>query len=285
MTWYEFLLFVHVTAAVIWLGGAFTFQMYGAVVRRGGDTDEIARFAGRAGVLGERMFVPASVVVILAGIGMMIDGNWDWGQLWVVFALVTFAASFVTGLFVISPMAKRIPEVGPSTPAGQELIRRLFTVLRIDLVYMYAIVFAMTVKPTTDDGWTILIAAAVLVDADGDLPGAAPWRGGTGAAGSGDRLVRFQLDEEGAAGDAVALLDVHGLHGRVVGRGQRRLHLHRLQHQQRLPRLDAVARSDLDADHRSRHRSRDVAAAGAGGALVCGGVDVGCGRWGQRAGG
>ena len=37
MTWYELMLFVHITAAVIWLGGAFTFQMYGAVVRRGGD--------------------------------------------------------------------------------------------------------------------------------------------------------------------------------------------------------------------------------------------------------
>ena len=163
MSWYEFLLFVHVTAAVIWLGGAFTFQMYGAVVRRGGDADEMARFAGRAGVLAERMFVPASLVVVLAGVGLMLDGNWDWGQLWVVFALVTFAASFVTGLFVISPMAKRIPQVGAATPAGQELIRRMFTILRIDLAYMYAIVFAMTVKPTTDDGWTILIAAAVLV--------------------------------------------------------------------------------------------------------------------------
>ena len=163
MSWYEFLLFVHVTAAVIWLGGAFTFQMYGTVVRRGGDADEIARFAGRAGSLAEKMFVPASLVVILAGIGMMIDGNWDWGQLWVVFALVTFGASFVTGLFVISPMAKRIPQVGPTTPAGQELIRRMFTILRIDLVYMYAIVFAMVVKPTSDDGWTILIASAVLL--------------------------------------------------------------------------------------------------------------------------
>ena len=163
MSWYEFLLFLHVTGAVIWLGGAFTFQMYGAAVRRGGDVDEIARFAGRAGVLGERMFVPASLVVVLAGVGLMIEGNWDWGRLWVVFALVTFAASFVTGLLVIAPMAKRIPTVGPATPAGQELIRRLFTVLRIDLVYMYAIVFAMTVKPTGDDVWTILVAAAVLV--------------------------------------------------------------------------------------------------------------------------
>ena len=48
MTWYEFLLFVHITAAVIWLGGAFTFQMYGFVVRRGGDPEEMARFAERS---------------------------------------------------------------------------------------------------------------------------------------------------------------------------------------------------------------------------------------------
>lgn len=163
MTWYELLLFVHITGAVIWLGGAFTFQTYGAVVRRGGDPDELARFAGRAGVLGERMFVPASLVVVLAGVGLMIEGSWDWGQLWVIFALVTFTASFLTGLLVIAPMAKKLPAVGPTTPEGQALIARLFTVLRIDLVYMYAIVFAMTVKPTGDDVWTIVIAVAVLV--------------------------------------------------------------------------------------------------------------------------
>lgn len=163
MTWYEFLKFVHIGAAMIWLGGAFTFQMYGWAVRRGGDPAEMARFAGRAGVLSERMFVPASLVVILAGVLMMIDGNWDWGQLWVIFALVTFAASFVVGLFVISPMAKRIPVVGPTTPEGQALIARLFTILRIDLAFMYAIVFAMVVKPTSDDGWIIALAAAVLL--------------------------------------------------------------------------------------------------------------------------
>jgi uncharacterized membrane protein len=163
MTWYEFMLFVHITAAVVWLGGAFTFQMYGAVVRHGGDPDEMARFAGRAGVLGERMFVPASLLVVLAGIGLMLDGNWDWDQLWVLFALVTFAASFATGLFVITPMAKQIPKLGPTTPAGQAVIQRLFTILRIDLAFMYAIVFAMVVKPTTDDAWTIAIAAAILV--------------------------------------------------------------------------------------------------------------------------
>jgi uncharacterized membrane protein len=163
MSWYEFLLFVHITGALIWLGGAFTFQMYGATVRRGGDPEEMARFAGRAGHLAERMFVPASLVVVLAGIGLMIDGNWKWGQLWVIFALVTFTASFLTGLLVISPLAKRIPKAGPTTPEGQALIQRLFTILRIDLAFMYAIVFAMVVKPTTGDGWVIAVAVAVLV--------------------------------------------------------------------------------------------------------------------------
>jgi len=163
MTLYEFLLFVHITGALIWLGGAFTFQMYGWVVRRGGDPEEMARFAGRAGTLAERMFVPASLVVVLAGIWLIIEGNWGWDHLWVIFALVTFAASFLTGLLVLGPIAKRIPVVGPTTPAGQALIERLFTILRIDLAFMYAIVFAMVVKPTADDAWTIAIAAAVLL--------------------------------------------------------------------------------------------------------------------------
>ena len=56
-----------------------------------------------------------------------------------------------------------MPALGPTTPEGQELTRRIFAILRVDLAFMYAIVFAMTVKPTSDDGWVIVLAAAVLV--------------------------------------------------------------------------------------------------------------------------
>jgi uncharacterized membrane protein len=163
MTWYELLLFVHIAGAVVWLGGAFFVQLYAIAVQRGGDPGEMATFAGRVGTLSQRVFIPASLVVVLAGIGLMIDGNWDWGRLWVVFALVTFAASFVTGAFVLGPTAKRIEEAGPATPAGQELIRRIFTISRVDLLFMYAILFAMAVKPTGEDGWVIVFGAAVLL--------------------------------------------------------------------------------------------------------------------------
>ena len=163
MTWYEFLLFVHVSCAVIWLGGAFFLQVYAIAVTRGGDPKEMGQFAGRTGVLSERVFIPASLLVVLAGVGLMIEGSWDWGQLWVVFALATFAAYFLTGALVLSPLAKKIEAAGAETAAGRELIRRIFVISRVDLAFMYAIVFAMTVKPTSDDGLVLLVGAAILV--------------------------------------------------------------------------------------------------------------------------
>jgi hypothetical protein len=101
--------------------------------------------------------------VILAGVGLMIDGDWPWDRLWVIFALVAFAGSFLLGLGVISPTAKSIEVVGPESPEGQQLIRRIFALVRIELMFLFAIVFAMTVKPTTDDVWTVAIVTVVLV--------------------------------------------------------------------------------------------------------------------------
>jgi hypothetical protein len=53
MSWYEFLVFVHVTGAVVWIGGAFIFQVYGTVLLGIGDPRQIAEFAGNAGRIGE----------------------------------------------------------------------------------------------------------------------------------------------------------------------------------------------------------------------------------------
>lgn len=163
MTWYELLLFVHIAGAIVWLGGAFVFQVYGMIELRTGDVAAIARFAGNAGKIGERLFTPTSLVVVLAGIGLMLDGDWQWGRLWVVFSLVAFAGSFLLGITTLAPTAKRIPVVGPATPEGQALIRKIFGLLRIDLMFMFTIVFAMVVKPTSDDVWVIVIVAALLV--------------------------------------------------------------------------------------------------------------------------
>jgi uncharacterized membrane protein len=163
VSWYEFLLFVHIACAVIWIGGGFVFQVYGMVELASGDRAAIARFAGNVGRIGERLFAPAALIVVLAGIGLMIDGDWPWGRLWVIFGLLAFVGSFLLGVLVLGPTAKRIEMVGPETEEGQRLIRRVFALLRVDLLFLFAIVFAMTAKPTGDDTWTVIVAAAILV--------------------------------------------------------------------------------------------------------------------------
>ena len=87
----------------------------------------------------------------------------------VLFGIVAFAGSFLLGLLVLGPTAKKIAVVGPETDEGQRLIRRIFSLLRVDLLFMFAIVFAMTVKPTGDDTWTVILAAAILVPKVGDI--------------------------------------------------------------------------------------------------------------------
>ena len=88
--------------------------------------------------------------------------DWPWGRLWVVFALVAFTGSFLVGAGVLGPTAKRIEVVGPETAEGQQLIRRVFALIRIDLLFLFAIVFAMTTKPTGDDVWSIVVVGAIL---------------------------------------------------------------------------------------------------------------------------
>jgi len=163
MTWYQFLLFVHVAAAIVWVGGAFYVQVYGMVELRSGDPSAIARFAGNAGRLGERLFTPMSIVVLLAGIGLMIDGDWPWGRLWIDFALVAWVGSAALGAGYLGPTAKKIALVGPQTAEGQRLIRRVFALLRVDLMFLFAIVFAMVVRPSSDDVWVVVVVAVLLL--------------------------------------------------------------------------------------------------------------------------
>ena len=70
--------------------------------------------------------------------------------------------SFLLGAAVLAPTAKRIAAVGPETPEGQQLIGRVFALLRVDLLFLFTIVFAMVVKPTGDDVWLIVVVAALL---------------------------------------------------------------------------------------------------------------------------
>ena len=120
---------------------------------RAHDPQEMATIARQAAFVGERVFAPVGLLVLLAGIGMVVNLNIDWSTSWIVAGLVGYAITFLTGLLVLSPMAKRIGTLmetkGAEAPETQEAIQRILLVARVDVGVLLLVVAVMVLKPFT----------------------------------------------------------------------------------------------------------------------------------------
>ena len=150
MTFYEPLLSIHILAAITWIGGATTMQLLAIRARESATPAEMASVAGQAAWLGKRVLTPAAGIVLLAGI-LMVLISWSFEQLWIIFGLVAFAGSLLSGIFFLGPeserLAKLLDERDPADQEVQARIQRLFLFSRIELVVLMLIVADMVFKP------------------------------------------------------------------------------------------------------------------------------------------
>jgi len=157
LTWYTFFKSIHVVTAVIWVGGAAMIQAYAFRILRTADGRRQAEFSKDTEVVGMRVFIPASLFLFLAAIGMMVNLNWSWNQNWIVLGLIAFGFSFVLGAGFLGPEGGRIAELieqqGPDSPAVQARIRRILTVSRCELIVLLTVIVNMVVKPVGQNGW------------------------------------------------------------------------------------------------------------------------------------
>jgi uncharacterized membrane protein len=149
--WYALFRLVHVVVAVVWVGGGALITILALRAERSGDPDELATIARQAAFVGERIFAPAGLVVLLMGIAMMLDVDWGWGRFWIAAGLVGYAVTFVTGVAALSPLAKRISalldEQGAAAAETQAAIRRILLIARVDVGVLLLVVADMVVKP------------------------------------------------------------------------------------------------------------------------------------------
>ena len=149
--WYAIFRVVHVVVAVFWVGGGLLLTVLGLRAERAEDPNEMATLARQAAFAGEKLFAPAGLIVLAMGIAMMININWGWGKFWVVAGLVGYALTFVTGIGVLSPLAKKIDlllkEKGPAAPETQAAIQRILLVARFDIAILLLVVADMVTKP------------------------------------------------------------------------------------------------------------------------------------------
>lgn len=95
---YNWLMLVHVLAAMVWLG---SWALMAALVRRalsGEDPTDQARFVRSLSYVGPRLLAPATLLVAALGVGLVLDSSqWHFDQLWIELAMGFFAGIFLIG--------------------------------------------------------------------------------------------------------------------------------------------------------------------------------------------
>jgi uncharacterized membrane protein len=151
--WYALFRVAHVAVAVFWVGGGILLTVLALRAERSTDPNEMATLVRQAVFAGEKLFAPAGGIVFLMGIAMMLNTDWGWGKFWVVVGLIGYAVTFVTGVAVLSPLAKKIDtllaEKGLAAPETQAAIRRILLVARVDVTVLLLVVADMVTKPFT----------------------------------------------------------------------------------------------------------------------------------------
>jgi uncharacterized membrane protein len=169
MTSYEFLLILHVVAVIVWLGAGFTMDLLFLRAERTRNPAELGKTGELQEWLVPRVFIPTGLLTLVLGVLLVWDGPWSFGDLWILIGLAAWIGSFGVGFLFIRPQGEKMKEIvarhGPTSTEAQRHARRLGVVARVQLLALFLVIVDMVLKPTSDDPWTLVVLAAILVAA------------------------------------------------------------------------------------------------------------------------
>ena len=143
---YEFLLTIHVLAAVIWVGGGIAMHILGRRVLRRNDPEEIYKFSAEVNLIGMRLYAPTSLILLVAGILLVNEAGYEFSQLF-----LGWIFSFLVGIGYYGPKDKKLQALvaaeGPTAPGVVENVRQALMVNSFEILILVLVVIDMTVKP------------------------------------------------------------------------------------------------------------------------------------------
>jgi uncharacterized membrane protein len=169
MSAYELFLTLHIIAAIVWIGSGFFLQVLAQRALSTSDDERLRQLLEDTTALGNKLFVPASALTLVFGLVLVLvlDSPWSFGQLWILIGLAGAATTFVTGITIIEPGARKVGEIvardGAMSRAAVAAARRMLTLARVDYVVLLLVVADMVMKPTGDDVALLVAMALVLV--------------------------------------------------------------------------------------------------------------------------
>lgn len=152
MNLYTILLFVHITAIAIWIGGGFMLSLLSSRAAKAGPPSPqmVVRNLEVAEWLGPHFYLPVILTTLASGIWLVVESGFGFGHFFVLFGLgmVILAAGMGVGFFV--PRAKalvsHINEKGIDAEA-QARMAQVAMVSKAMLGLLVLTIFVMTTKP------------------------------------------------------------------------------------------------------------------------------------------
>jgi uncharacterized membrane protein len=96
---YTWLLFLHILAASVWLGGLVTITLLATLVLRSRDVDLVKRLLDSMRFVGPIVLGLPMVALLGFGFWMVVNSDaWSFGQGWVIAGLSLFTSAFVFGV-------------------------------------------------------------------------------------------------------------------------------------------------------------------------------------------
>ncbi len=118
---YDTLKFVHVLAAITWIGSGIFVQFEATKLRRANDQTRLTAFAKDIAFWGTRLFMPASLIVLLMGLSLVLYSDLGFSHTWIWLGLIGYAATFVTGAFFIGPTSGKLATMSEDVAARRSI--------------------------------------------------------------------------------------------------------------------------------------------------------------------
>lgn len=148
---YTLIKFIHIAAAIAWIGGAITFALLNANAVRNRDKDATLVLLRQGAFFGQRVMGPSAMTTLIAGIVMVLMSEFGFGELWITWGFVAIFGSIILGAVVMRRVqmefAKQMNSKDLNDPQVRSLAARLSRLNAVAILLMLSAVWAMVFKP------------------------------------------------------------------------------------------------------------------------------------------
>ena len=148
---YELLLTLHVLGAALWFGSGLALAVVSTRLLRD-EPQAFGPFSTQAGWWAGRAHPAAAVLILLAGIGMVLDADLSFGEPWISIALAGWIVLLAIGGALISRTGKQLTDAyersgGELTGEVRPVAARLLNFMRLETLVLALVIVDMVVKP------------------------------------------------------------------------------------------------------------------------------------------